>query len=242
MVDVRTLLVPSMAKIASIILAASVPLVVVAFWPLYLSRPLATIDRYTHFHAAAGSLWLAVLIAQPAAIHARRFRVHRALGRCTYGLAALFALAGVLLSHHRLASMDDATFAAEGSAHFLPLYATVVFVLAYALGLWYRRVPAAHGRFMLCTAIPLIDPVLGRVLFFYFPALPSPWLYQVVTFGVATAVAGLMVFTYRGSSAARRALIGYFAVLVCLEVGWFAIAPTAAWLDVVRWFRGLPLT
>ena len=56
------------------------------------------------------------------------------------------------------------------------------------------------------------------------------------------AVAGMLVFTYRGSMPARRALIGYFAVLVALEVGWFAIAPTAPWLEVVRWFRGLPLT
>jgi hypothetical protein len=231
-----------MAKIASLILIASVPLVVMAFWPLYLSRPFASVDRYTHLHAAAGSLWLALLIAQPVAVRTRRFALHRALGRISYVLAALFAIAGILLSHYRLASMDDAKFAAEGFGHYLPFYATTVFALAYGLGLWYRRIPAAHGRFMLCTTIPLIDPVLGRVMAFYAPPLPSPWLYQVVTFGIATAVAGMLVFTYRGSAPARRALIGYFAVLVALEVGWFAIAPTAPWLEVVRWFRGLPLT
>ncbi len=163
-----------MAKLASIIVIASVPLVVLAFWPLYLSRPFAAVDRYTHLHAVAGSLWLALLIAQPAAVHARRFAMHRVLGRISYVLAAVFAIAGVLLSHYRLTSMDDATFAAEGFAHYVPFYSTVVFVLAYGLGLWYRRVPAAHGRFMLCTAIPLIDPVLGRVLAFYLPPFPVP--------------------------------------------------------------------
>jgi hypothetical protein len=115
-------------------------------------------------------------------------------------------------------------------------------VLAYGFGLRFRRIPAAHGRFMLGTAIPLVDPVLGRLLAFYVPPLPSPWLYQVATFAVATVIAGLLVFTYRGPAAARRALVGYFAALVFLQLGWFVIAPTALWLEAVRWFRGIPLT
>jgi len=225
-----------MTKTASIIVAASVPLVVMAFWPLYLSRPFASVDRYTHLHAGVGLLWLVLLIAQPAAVHTRHFVLHRALGRISYVLAAAFPVAGILLSHHRLASMDSGRFAAEGFGHYLPFYATTAFVLAYGFGLRFRRIPAAHGRFMLCTAIPLIDPVLGRVLAFYMPPLPSPRLYQVVV------VAGLLVFTYRGSAAARRALMGYFTVLVFLQLGWFVIAPTAFWLEIVRWFRGIPLT
>ena len=231
-----------MTKVSSIILAASAPLVVVAFWPLYFSQPLAAIDPYTHLHALTGSLWFVLLIAQPLSIRARRYTLHRALGCCSYVLAPLFVLAGVLLSHHRLASMSDATFAQEGYSHYLPFYGSVVFAAAYALGLRYRHVPKAHGRLMLCTAIPLIDPVVGRVLFFYFPPLPSPWLYQVVTFGLATAAAGLLVFSYRGGPAPRRALVAYFVLLVVLEVGWFTFSLTPPWLNAVGWFRRLPLT
>ena len=231
-----------MTKTASIIVDASVPLVAMAFWPLYLSRPFGSVDRYTHLHAGVGLLWLVLLIAQPAAVHARSFALHRMLGRVSYVLAPAFAVASLLLSHHRLASMDSGTFAAEGFWHYLPFYATAGFVLAYGSGLRFRRIPAAHGRFMLCTAIPLVDPVLGRLLAFYVPPLPSPWLYQVVTFTVATVIAGLLVFSYRGAAAARRALVGYFVVLVFLQLGWFVIAPTALWLEAVRWFRGIPLT
>ena len=231
-----------MAKIASIVFVASIPLVILAFWPLYLSKPFGAVDRFTHLHAVAGSLWLALLIAQAALIHTRRFAAHRVLGRISYFLAALFVVSSVLLSHFRLVSMNDATFATDGSGHYLPFYATVVFTLAYSFGLWFRRWPAVHGRFMLCTAIPLVDPVVGRVMAFYFRPLPNPWLYQVVTFGVATAIAATLVFTFRGSRPARRALIGYFAVLVVLEAGWFAFSPTAAWLEAVRWFRSIPLS
>ena len=52
-----------MTKLPGILIAATVPLVILAFWPLYLSRPLASTDRYTHFHALTGTLWLAVLFA-----------------------------------------------------------------------------------------------------------------------------------------------------------------------------------
>lgn len=231
-----------MPKIAGIAVAASVPLVVLAFWPLYLSRPLASTDRYTHFHATAGSLWLLLLIAQPAAIYFYRYPLHRFFGSLSYVLAPLFVIASGLLSHYRLSQMTDEVFAVEGYAHYLPFYAVIVFSAAYALGLRYRLDADAHGRFMLCTGLPLIDPAIGRVLFFYLPALPSPWLYQAITFTLATVVAAILVFTYRGRASARRALSGYFALLVIMELGWFTVSRTPQWLEAVRWFRGLPLT
>ena len=231
-----------MTKIASIIFAASIPMVILAFWPFYLSRPFASTDRYTHLHAVSGALWLVLLIVQPIAIHKYRYTLHRIFGRVSFVLAPLFFIAGILLSHHRLASMDDATFAAEGYGHFLPFYASIVFAVAYLFGLLYRHLPDVHGRFMLLTAIPLIDPVVGRILFFYFPALPHPLLYQAVTFGIETAVAALIVFTYKGIGPTRRALTAYFAILVMLEVGWFTFAQTGIWLEMVGYFRSLPLT
>lgn len=232
-----------MTRTASIFVAASVPLVILAFWPMYLSRPFAGTDRYTHLHAIAGALWLGLLLAQPIAIHNYRwYALHRLLGRGTYVLAPLFFAAGILLSHHRLVSMDESTFVAEGHSHYLPFYASVVFAAAYLLGLWYRQLPEAHGRFMLLTAIPLIDPVVGRVFFFYLPTLPHPLLYQVVTFSLATIVAGVLVFSYRGPGSAKFALVGYFVLLMILELGWFTFAPTDAWLQMAAFFRSLPLT
>ena len=232
----------TMTKSASILIAALVPLVVLAFWPMYLSRPLSSSDRYTHLHALAGTLWLAMLIAQPIAVHNYRYGIHRVLGRVSYVLAPLFFVAGILLSHHRLVSMDEATFAAEGYSHFLPFYASVVFATAYLLGLRYRHLPDAHGRFMLLTVIPLIDPVIGRVLFFYLPSLPHPLLYQAITFSIQTIAAAVLLFSYKGTGRTKRALIGYFILLVALEVGWFTVARTDAWLVLVGWFRRLPLT
>jgi hypothetical protein len=231
-----------MTKLAALAAAAAIPLVILAFWPLYLSRPFADVDRYTHLHAMAGSLWLLLLIVQPLAIYHERYRLHLTLGKISYIIAPLFVIAGVLLSHYRLSAMTDETFTAEGFSHYLPFYASIIFALAYSFGLWHRRDAEAHGRFMLLTAIPLIDPVLGRVMAFNFPALPSPWLYQAVTFSVATILAAILVFSYRGPARSRRALAIYFVALVALELGWFSASLTPQWLEAVRFFRGLPLT
>jgi hypothetical protein len=43
----RPLVIENMAKIASIIVAALIPFVVLAFWPLYLSRPFEERARMT---------------------------------------------------------------------------------------------------------------------------------------------------------------------------------------------------
>jgi len=230
-----------MTKTASIIFAISLPLGVLAFWPLYLSRPFASTDRYTHLHAVAGTLWLGLLIVQPLAIHRYKYTLHRFLGKISFILAPLFFVAGILLSHFRLVSMDEATFAVEGYGHYLPFHASVVFAVTYLLGLLYRHLPDVHGRFMILTAIPLIDPVIGRIMFFYLPSLPHPLLYQAITFSLATIAAAILVFSYKRSGSPRRALLAYFVLLVVLEIGWFTFAWSETWLSMVAWFRSLPL-
>lgn len=231
-----------MRKAAVVILFGSIPLVVLAFWPMYLSKLSSPIDRYTHFHAAIGVLWFITLIVQPILIHKKRYSTHKFIGRISHLLAPLFVIASLMLSHSKLVLMDEATFASEGFAHYLPLYASIAFAFAYGLGIVHRKDPEVHGRFMMLTAMPMIDPVLGRVLFFYFPPLPHPLAYQAITFGVATLAAAILVFSYRSKNAARSALVGYFLFYLVLEIGWFTITGTSLWLDFVAWYRSLPLT
>ncbi|HEX6278521.1 MAG TPA: hypothetical protein VFZ49_00780 [Pyrinomonadaceae bacterium] len=231
-----------LAKISAIVIALATPLVILAFWPLYLSKSFSTVDRYSHLHAIVGSLWLLLLILQPMAIHNGWYRLHVQIGKLSYVVALIFVIAGLLLSHQRLATMTDESFQIEGFGHYLPFYAVTVFAVAYILGLWYRRFDEVHARFMLLTAIPLVDPVIGRLIFFYLPQLPSPWLYQVITFSLATVLAALLVFSYRGKGGPKRALIGYLVFLLALEVGWFTVSVTSTWKQIMAFYRSLPLT
>lgn len=212
-----------------------------AFWPAYLSKPLAP-DRYTHFHAAVGALWLALLIAQPALIALRRSDVHRAVGRAAFALAPLFVLSAILLAHFRFSRMDTATFAAEAYTLYLPLSAALLFGAAFALAMRFRRVASLHARFMACTALVLVDPVVGRVLAFHVIELAQFWHYQLITFALEAAILAALALSLARGSAARR-IFGAFAAAYLSVLGlWFTVPRTALWHDFAGWFRQLQLT
>ena len=213
-----------------------------AFWPTYLSKPFAPVDRYTHVHAALGAVWLSLLVAQALLIVARKRPVHRGLGRLSYVVAPLFALSGVFLAHHRFSRMDAATFEREAYTLYLPLSAALLFGAAYSLAMLYRRSVRLHGRFMLCTALPLVDPVVGRFLAFHVVQLPEFWHYQLVTFSVECGVLLALYRTLPGASAERRVFSGFAAAYAATLLLWFFGPRTAGWHAWAKWFRDLPIT
>ena len=214
----------------------------VAFWPMYLSKDWSAIDGYTHAHALLGTLWLVILIVQPGLI-LRGYRLaHRIAGRTSLFVALGFVLSGFLLTHFRVSRMTEAAFAKEGLHIYLPLAVAALFAAACVLGFRWRKSAPIHARFMLSTALLLVDPVLARTMFFYLPRLPSDHLYQGITFTLIAAVMALLVKSLKpqvpGRTCYRNYCIGTIATLAL----YFAVPYTGAWLAFVNWFRLLPLT
>jgi len=223
---------------AATLLALSVP----AFWPLYLSRPAAAVDAYTHVHAMLGTAWVVMLIAQALLVRAGRLGPHRVLGRASYLVAPAFVLSGLLLAHYRFSRMEAATFEREADSLYLPLSVTVLFASAYTLAVRYRRRYRLHARLMACTALLLVDPVAGRVMGFYLPELPALWQYQAITFGVEGVLAVALLRSLPPQSQDRRQFGWFVAVFALVQGLWFVLPQTAPWLTFATWFRGLPLT
>lgn len=215
---------------------------VVAFWPRYLSRPPGDTDVYTHVHAAAMLAWCGLLVAQPFLIRARRLSAHRALGVVSYAVAPAVVASSVLLAHHRFRVMDDSTFAMEARNLYLPLSAIVLFALAYASGIVFRRMTDLHARFMIGTALTMVDPVVGRILAFYFPPLPGDLYYQAITFGSADAILLGLAIGDRARPRSRWVFPAMLAVFAAAHVLWFTWAPSEGWVPVAAWFRRMPLT
>lgn len=211
-----------------------------AFWPRYLSRLGEGIDRYTHLHAIVALAWVLLLIAQPLVL-ARDRSLHRALGRLSYALAPAFVTASLLLAHARFRAMDDATFTREAPSLFLPLSAAVLFALSYALAIVHRRVAPLHARFMIATGLPMIDPVLGRLLFYYGPELSHPLYYQAITFGLTDLILAILLFRPRLSGALRGRFLYPALAFPVAHAAWFSVVQGPHWLPLAAWFRGLPL-
>jgi len=217
-------------------------LAVLAFWPQYLSRSPADIDRYTHLHAALGTTWLVVVIAQAVLMRRGKLTWHRRLGRTTWILAPAFALSGVLLAHYRFSRMTAERFATEAPTLYLPLASSLLFALAWSLGMARRRRRPLHARMMAATLLPLIDPVVGRILFFYLPPLPAPALYQGITFSLATLILLGLARTLPAGSDDRRSFGWFVVATVALLALWFGLPAADWWTAFGDWFRHLPLT
>lgn len=214
----------------------------VAFWPMYLSKGWSAIDRYTHSHAVLGTLWLLVLIVQPLLMLRGHRSAHRVTGRMSLFIALGFVLSGLLLTHFRVSRMNEAAFAKEGIYIYLPLAVAALFAVACVLGFRWRTSAAVHARFMVSTALLLVDPVLGRIMFFYLPPLPSDKLYQGITFTLIAVVMAFLVKSLPTHVAGRTAYRNYCLAAVSTLALFFAIPHTGAWLAFVNWFRALPLT
>ena len=221
----------------SLLLLASV-----AFWPLYLSKNWAAIDRYTHAHAFFGTLWLLVLIVQPLLILRGHRAMHRIAGRISLFIAFAFVASGLFLTHHRVSRMSETSFAKEGVYIYLPLAIALLFAGACVLGFHWRSSTAVHSRFMVSTALLLVDPVLARLMFFHLPPLPSENLYQGITFTLIAFAMALLVMSLPAAAKGRNWYRNYCMCSILVLALFFVVPYTPAWLDFVQWFRDIPLT
>ncbi len=213
----------------------------VAFWPSYLSK-LPAGDVYVHLHAVLMTLWCGLLIAQPLLIRGGRRPLHRALGRASYALVPPIVVASLLLANSRLRALDEEAFAREGRFVYLPLAAIALFLASYVLAMVYRRRPALHARYMIATGLTLIDPVVARLLFFYFPPLSHDLHYQAIGYGLTLLVLALLIWRERGERAGRAAFPVAFALFALVYGLWFTLGQTPLWQAAASWYRGLPLT
>jgi hypothetical protein len=210
----------------------------IAFWPTYLSR-VGAASGYTHLHALTATAWMLLLIAQPAAIRSRKLALHRALGRLSYFVAPLVVVSMVLLAHKN--SSASGISEVERLGVYVPLSLVVLFGLSYALAIVTRKIMALHSRFMVCTALTLIDPVGVRLMFWAFPKFW--WKYQWPTFVLTDFIFLALIWRERHMRSGR-AVFPVMLVLFAVAQGvllfdWYR---SPLWGRFVQWFLAFDLT
>ena len=221
--------------------AGLLAIALVAFWPTYLSRATSESSAYIHLHALTATMWMALLIVQPMAIRAKRLAWHRAAGRASYVLVPSVLVSIVLLAHSRMQGLAGEAYAIQTYVLYLQVSLAVVFTLTYALALWTRHTTALHARFMICTGLTLIDPVVIRLMFW---VAPTPaWNYQWFTFGLTDLALVLLIWLERHSRTGRGVFPAMLGVFVLLQVpALFLLTEAAWWQAFAGWFASLPLT
>ncbi|MEO5906713.1 MAG: hypothetical protein ABIQ11_08305 [Saprospiraceae bacterium] len=111
-----------------------------------------------HFHVATVILWFAMLIVQPMLIRWRKTNVHKLVGKFSYFLAFLIVFGfSLILNEGQLKHKDAGLVGAT-------MFDGLLFILFYTLGIYYRKNTAYHARFMVLSALPFLNPGLGRLI------------------------------------------------------------------------------
>ena len=221
---------------APVWVAALLALAVTGFWKSYLSR-VAAVDAITHLHAGLMLSWFAMLFAQPLLVRSRQLAWHRKLGRISYGLVPAIVLTCVLLSRVRMAAVAPQGFGFQCVILYLGLSAALMFLLFWTLAIVHRRDAALHARYMVGTALVMVDPAMARIVGGLAPQLGIGVLW--ISYRVVFAILGVLVWRGRGRHG-RNALVLQLALFAANFMLIHLVPGTAAWQAFARAWGGLP--
>lgn len=118
-----------------------------------------------HIHGALLMIWLSLLVLQPMLIYFKKAKLHRTIGKVSFVLGPLIIISlflvgrggywralGIFPENENLAVMA------------LDIRGLVSFAIFWTLAMAYRKIPAAHMRYMIATGILAIGPGVGRGL------------------------------------------------------------------------------
>lgn len=212
---------------------------VVGFWPTYFSK-LTTASAHAHAHGLAMSLWCVLLISQAWLIRTGRRDIHRRLGKVSFLLVPIVVVATVSFAHVNVRA--DGLTPIRLYILYLQVHLILLFLIAYGLAMYHRRQPVMHARFMICTALTLIDPVLVRIIFFNIWT-PDHLIYlQAITYSVTDLVLVALIM----SDWRRELRLGVYpamlALFVLFQIPTFFLDHLPVWNSFAAWFMGLPLS
>lgn len=148
-------------------LLALFPLVALAFWPSYFAI-LATAPVAQHAHAAAGTLWIAILTAQSWLIHHGRRDMHRQVGVASLALFPLFmasaAAVFVLMAQQFASRLSPLVVMYDPRFALASVTPVTGFAYCYYQALRQRRKVHLHSRYMLSTVLFLLPPIVTRLI------------------------------------------------------------------------------
>lgn len=222
-------------------LLALLIIAVLAFWPSYFSPGLGTSSVYIHLHAATAALWMCLLIIQPWLIRTYRFDLHKTIGRISYVLVPLVLLCILLLANFRIRTASEANYQIQTFILYLQVSLGVLFAACFVLAMVFRRDSEIHARFMICSALTLIDPIFARILFVIIPDLVQH--HQWITNGITDLLFVLLIVAERRNRSARWVFPTMLAVFILAQIpALLLLTNWPIWQHFAEWFKNIPLT
>ena len=207
-----------------------------AFWASYFFPKRYEADWHVHLHGVAMFLWMLMLVVQSTLASRGHFQPHRALGKTSFVLVPVIAASTLMLAHYRMKAGLN-----QELIYFFYVQVALVaqFLVAYFFAIMNRRTPQVHMRFMVCTALALVDPILARIIYAQTGILPP--LLQVLTYGATDLILVALIVHDRMQRHYSRAYEGMLAFFVVTQLPTFFLTGTKEWIALTKAFAKLPL-
>lgn len=230
-----------------IFLAVVIPAFIVAFAPTYFKGrtfSLPDVTTMVHVHTALMMLWVLMLIAQAFLIRARKYAIHRLIGRSSFVVVPLIALSTIVLTVETLGRKPE--IAPQDYRIEIFTWGQVIpFVLAWALAMMYRRKTPIHVRFMVSTIFATASAYVFRILLNWFTWIPGMNVAEnpANIENVAAANGSVIVLMLLGLIALdwrlgiKRSPFWLVAITtVITHIGFFTFTKTDWWTSFVDWY------
>jgi len=221
---------------------ALVPLFAVwGFWVTYFTRPPETYYYWEHIHGFAMFGWCGLLVVQSLLIRLNRRSIHRTLGKLGFLLAPLVVISTLFLANYKL---NERQLSEEGLYIFgLQIFTVMAFAWFYVAAMLARKRSDVHARWMICTALTMLDPIFARIIGVnFYPAPLHMETIELMTFGFVDLI--LLVLVYRDWTSGRRrdVFLPALAIFLLAQAAMLTAWETAPWKAFAGWVAALPLT
>jgi hypothetical protein len=140
---------------------------VAGFGPTYFFKPVhpsPPLSPLLHVHGMVFTAWLLLLIVQSGFIRAERVDLHKRLGMFGVGLAVLVVFLGLAVAIYGARRGTSADGMSPLAFMIFPFGQILLFGGFVAAGLWKRRQPEIHRRFILLATISMMTPAISRMV------------------------------------------------------------------------------
>ncbi len=184
-------------------------------------------------HGIAMTLWMIVLMVQPALIFLRKHRLHMALGKFAAALAAVIVVLGLMVGvRSAIVTPSEAIIWGLSPKQFMavPVLSVLIFGAFIALGVYFRRKPAIHRNMMLLGTLSIMAAPVSRIDTlnnFYVGGVWEKWFGPF--FMTLLLSAALLLVRSALTRSIDRIFAGGVAILIASSIFIMQIAPTRAW-------------
>jgi FtsH-binding integral membrane protein len=185
-----------------------------------------------HFHGAAFSCWILLLVTQASLVAAGRVDIHRRLGVAGFLLACTMVVLGILAGTNALVRGQDPGGSDPRFFYVIPVTDMLIFAMLISFAFHERKNPSAHKRLILIATTALMIAALARwpFAFVYHKPIAATFLSYIFLLAI-------VAYDLWSTRKLHRATLWAGSFLIIAQQLRIPLGKSAAWHTFAAWVQ-----